>query len=102
MRAKCCPILADLSGPQAEEQHDVRVESAGRLDCLRAVARFADDVEVVLHLQDHAEPGAHELLVIDDQDADRACPAPSGISASGELIEERAGGGACGGPHHRL
>ena len=44
--------------------------SAPRLgDRLDAVARLADDLDVLLGLEDHAEAGAHERLVVDDEDA---------------------------------
>jgi hypothetical protein len=37
-----------------------------------AVARLADDLEVLLRLEDHPEPGADECLVVDDEDAHAA------------------------------
>ena len=45
----------------------------------RAVGRLADDLDVRLRLEDHPEAGAHQRLVVDDQDADghrgRSCHA---------------------------
>jgi hypothetical protein len=51
--------------------HDRRPAAAGLLDGLRAVPRFGDHLHVGLRLQDHAEPGAHHLLVVGDQDRER-------------------------------
>ena len=39
------------------------------LERLQAVARLADDLDVGLRLEDHPEAGAHERLVVDDQDS---------------------------------
>ena len=44
----------------------------GILDALPAVGRFADDLDVGLVLEDHPEPGAHQLLVVDEEHADLA------------------------------
>ena len=44
-------------------------QGVGHRDRLRAVGGLADDVEVVLGVEDHLEPGAHERLVVGDQDA---------------------------------
>ena len=44
--------------------------SAGALDRLAAVRRLADDLDVGLGLEDHAEAGADQRLVVGDQDAD--------------------------------
>ena len=37
---------------------------------LGAVGRLADHLDVGLRVEDHAEPGAHELLVVGDEHAD--------------------------------
>ena len=61
------------------------LQPAGELDRLRAVGRLADDVEVVLGVEDHLEAGAHERLVVGDQhahDAHARAPAVSAASAS--------------------
>jgi hypothetical protein len=50
-------------------QHDVRRQPPGQLDRLGAVGGLADDVEVVLGVEDHLEAGAHERPVVGDQDA---------------------------------
>ena len=52
---------------------------------LGPVGRLADHVEVVLGVEDHLEPGAHERLVVGDQDAHHAharAPAVSAASSS--------------------
>ena len=40
------------------------------LDGVEAVGGLADDLEVVLGVEDHAEAGAHERLVVGDQQPD--------------------------------
>ncbi|MGI9099714.1 MAG: hypothetical protein ACR2H2_14705 [Solirubrobacteraceae bacterium] len=40
------------------------------MDGLLAVGRLADDRDVVLGLEHHPEAGAHQRLVVGDQDAD--------------------------------
>ena len=59
----------DARHPHVHED-DVRREHPGRLDGLRAVARLADHLEIGLGVQDQAEAGAHELLVVGEQEAD--------------------------------
>ena len=58
------------------------VEPARLLDRLEAVGGLADDVEVVLGVEDHPEAGAHERLVVGDQDAHRAHAAASTVVSS--------------------
>ena len=50
-------------------QHDVRREPLPFGDRLEPVRGFADDLDVLLRFEDHAEARAHECLVVDDQDA---------------------------------
>ena len=42
-------------------------------DGLLAVVGLADDLDVGLRVEDHAEAAAHQLLVVDDDDADASC-----------------------------
>ena len=42
------------------------------LDRLGAVGRLADHVDVLLGVEDHPEAGAHQRLVVGDQDADHS------------------------------
>ena len=49
-------------------------------DRLAAVAGLADDLDVGLGLEDHAEPRAHQALVVGEQDADHRAD-PSGSRA---------------------
>ena len=51
-------------------QHDVGTERPDQVDRVAAVRRFADDLDLGLGVEDHAEPGAHECLVVDEQHAD--------------------------------
>lgn len=46
-----------------------------------AVARFGDDLDVVLRLEDEAKPAANELLVVGQNDADHGAAASSGSLA---------------------
>ena len=39
-----------------------------------AVRRFADDLHLRFGVEDHAEACAHEGLVVDEEDANHACP----------------------------
>jgi hypothetical protein len=38
---------------------------------LGTVARFADHLDVVAALEDHAEPGPHEVLIVGQEHPDR-------------------------------
>ena len=51
-------------------QHDVGPAATHGLDRLRAVRRLGDDAQVGLGLEDHPEAGAHERLVVGDEDVD--------------------------------
>ena len=53
-------------------QHDVGTLPAHELQRRRAVAGLADDLDIVLDVEQHPKPGAHELLVVGDDDADHA------------------------------
>ena len=58
------------------------LSSPRRLERLLAVACLADDLDVRLGLEDHAEAGAHQSLVVDDQDTDaQASPSLTGSRA---------------------
>ncbi len=50
-------------------QDDVGLQPLGLLDRVEAVGGLADDLEVILGVEDHAEPGADERLVVSDQQA---------------------------------
>ena len=52
-------------------QDDVRAEPPRLGERLQTVDRRPDDGEVGLGVQDHPQPGAHQLLVVDDQHPDR-------------------------------
>ena len=61
-------------GPQAVgarhadvHQHDVGALAAHELDRLLAVRGLADDLDVVLRVEQRAEPGADERLVVGQQ-----------------------------------
>ena len=51
----------------------------------RAVRRLADDLHVVLGVENHPEPGADERLVVDDQDAP-AVPRRFRVRRIGHLV----------------
>jgi hypothetical protein len=50
-------------------QHDVGALALGQRDGLGAVAGLADDLHVLLGVEDHAEAAAHERLVVGDHHA---------------------------------
>ena len=52
-------------------QHDVGEQFGRERDRLGAVAGLADDFDVVLGVEQGAEPGAHQHLVVGEQHADR-------------------------------
>ena len=58
-------------------QHDVGLELAHDPERLLTVLGLTDDLDVLLRLEDHPEPGADQRLVVDDQHADHD-GAPSG------------------------
>ena len=64
---------------------DVRPQLAGGLDGLEPVLRLADDLDLGLRLEDHLEPGAHERLVVDDQNPD-AHIAPPATGSRAEIL----------------
>ena len=51
--------------------HDVRPELLGTLDGLAAVGRLADDLDVVVQLEEIAHPATDHRVVVDEEDADR-------------------------------
>ena len=51
-------------------QHDVGLERADLLDGVEPVGGLAHHLEVVLGVEDHAEAGADERLVVGDQQSD--------------------------------
>jgi hypothetical protein len=52
----------------ADVHHDdVRAAPLRALDGLQAVLGLADDLHVLLRAEDRAQPGAHELLVVGDE-----------------------------------
>ena len=53
-------------------QHDVGGRDRQRLERLAAVGRLADDAHVGLGVDHELQPGAHERLVVDEEDADHA------------------------------
>src|SRR4029450_13026447 len=52
------------------EQADIGSQLAGEGDGFPAVPRLADHVDVGLGVEDHAQPGPDDLLVVGDEDAD--------------------------------
>ena len=50
---------------------DIGAEAPCRLDALLAVGRLPDHLDVGLVVEDHPEPGANELLIVDEDDPDR-------------------------------
>ena len=71
--AVSCRVASMPSMPRHPDVHqdDVGAGPRGSVDRRRAVAGLADDVEVGLGVDHHAEPGAHQRLVVDEDDADR-------------------------------
>jgi hypothetical protein len=61
-------------------QDDVGPQPAGLRHRVHPVDRRPDDREIGFGVQDQPQAGAHQLLVVDDQDADRHAAAPSTVS----------------------
>ena len=61
---------------------DVGIQLGGQADGLRAVSRLADDGQVVLRFEHHAEADAQQRLVVDEQHAGAHAPAPEDSTAS--------------------
>ena len=60
---------------------DVRAAPAGLGDALATVGRLADDLDVILAVEDHPEAGPDELLVVHEQDADAHAGTPEVVAA---------------------
>ena len=75
-------VLGDLSrrgepvdvGHADVHQHDVGPLAAGELDRLGAVGRLADDLDVVLGVEQGPEPAAYEHLIVGEEDLDHWRP----------------------------
>src|SRR5439155_20190221 len=61
---------AALTGHHNVEEDDVRLLRPHLGDRVVDVARLADDVDVRLRAQQHAQAGADDRVVVDDDDAD--------------------------------
>ena len=76
----------EVRHPDVHED-DVGAQCLGGVDRGEAVGGFADDLEVGLGVEDDAEAGADELLVVGDQDADHVVvserkPRADGVAAA--------------------
>jgi hypothetical protein len=60
-----------------------RTQAARALDRLLTVGRLADDIELVVGLQEQAEGGAYQVLVVDDQQADAHPLGAAGLAVIG-------------------
>src|SRR5207302_4280502 len=59
--------------PDVHQDH-IGIRLARKLDGVAAVFRLADDLDAVLGVEQGAEPGAHERLVVCQQYADHGTP----------------------------
>ena len=57
-------------GHDQVHQDDVRLERTGLVDRVAAVGRLADDLEVVVQSEEHAQPLTDDRVVVGEQDAD--------------------------------
>ena len=69
----------DLGHADVHED-DVRLQAQRLGDRLDAVRGLADDLDVLLGLEDHAKAGAHERLVVDDEDAEGHACSPGSLA----------------------
>ena len=65
-------------------EHDVRAERLDQGERLGPVVGLADDGDVRLGVEDHPQPGADELLVVDEQHPDHVGPLSNGSRACTE------------------
>ena len=63
--------MPGLAGHDDVEQDDVGLLEPGRPDPVVAVARLADDLDVVLAIEQEPEAGADDRVVVDDENANR-------------------------------
>ena len=63
--------IPSIVGIRTSISDDVRRERLEPTDRVGPVDRLADDLDVVLRIQDHPEPGTHQRLVVGDQHPDR-------------------------------
>jgi len=64
-----CLDAVEVGHPDVHED-DVRPEARGEVDSLAAIARFPDDLEVLLGIDEGLEAGPDEGLVVREQDPD--------------------------------
>ena len=62
------------------EQAHVGAQAPRQLDGRPAVGRLAHDLDPGLGIEDHREPGPHQLLVVGDEDPDAHGPLPRGAA----------------------
>ena len=67
--ASGCFNAAEL-GHADVHQHDIGMGTGDDLHRLDAISGFTDDSDVVFGFEDHPEPGADEVLVVDHHDTD--------------------------------
>jgi hypothetical protein len=75
--------IPSSSGIRTSIRTNVGIEPARFADRLLAIRGLADDIHVPFGVKDHAETGADERLVVDDQDADSAGDVLGGRSVLG-------------------
>src|SRR5947209_16431168 len=64
----------------------------GQLDRLAAVGCLPDDLDIVLDLEDDPEAGAHQAMVVREQDPDRSrCHRPASASAAPASAQSASG-----------
>ena len=62
---------AGAAGHDDVEQDDVGLLEPGRADPVVTVARLADDLDVVLAIEQEAQAGADDRVIVDDENANR-------------------------------
>ena len=70
LRDPACGLEAVDAGHLDVHQHDIGLQPLRDRDGLLPVACLADDLDVVLGLEDQPEAGAHQRLVVGEDDAD--------------------------------
>src|SRR5262249_1433993 len=70
---------------------EVGSEAAHQVDRRRAVVGLAHDLDVVLGVEQHPEPGAHEHLIVGERDPDQPASTAAGSRAQTRKPPENRG-----------
>ena len=76
-----CFYAVEVRHADVHQDH-VRIDRGRKLECLVAVRRFADELDIGTLVEDHPEPASDQGLVVDDEHANGHGSVPSGKLAA--------------------